>query len=77
MASSIDPLLPREVMDWLRERPVRPTDVLLSNRHHYRDSGVLVEEFGAIVHCNAAGLHEFDEGRRCGASSPATCCRAA
>lgn len=57
----IDPVLPPEVMDWLRERPVRPTDVLLSNRHHYRDSRALVEEFDAIVHCNAAGLHEFDE----------------
>jgi hypothetical protein len=58
---AIDPLLPPQMMDWLRERPVRPTDVLLSNRHHYRDSGALVEEFDATVHCNAAGLHEFGE----------------
>ncbi len=60
---AIDPLLPSEVMDWLRERPARPTDVLLSNRHHYRDSGALVHEFDATVHCNAAGLHEFEEAQ--------------
>jgi len=58
---AIDPLLPPEIMDWLRERPIRATDVLLSNRHHYRDSAALVDEFDAVVHCNAAGLHVFDE----------------
>ena len=40
----------------------RPRAILLSNRHHYRESGRFVERFGCSVHCNSAGLHEFSHG---------------
>lgn len=56
----IDPLLPPDVgVVWFADRPTPPTAVLLSNRHHYRDSARFVEAFGCGVFCNRAGLHEF------------------
>jgi hypothetical protein len=56
----IDPLVPPDVgIDWFAERPVKPSAILLSNRHHYRQSGELAQAFGCEVHCNRAGLHEF------------------
>jgi hypothetical protein len=55
----IDPLVPAEGLAWFAERPVAPTAVLLSNRHHYREADRFVERFGCTVHCNDAGLHEF------------------
>ena len=59
----IDPLVPAEGgLQWFAARPTPPTAVLLSNRHHYRDSGRFAETFGCSVHCNAAGLHEFGHG---------------
>ncbi|MGH2865508.1 MAG: hypothetical protein ACRDJX_09715 [Solirubrobacteraceae bacterium] len=58
-----DPLVPApEGLDWFAGRDVQPTAILLSNRHHYRESGRFVERFGCSVHCNAAGLHEFSVG---------------
>jgi hypothetical protein len=60
----IDPLVPREQgLDWFWGRSVAPTAILLSNRHHYRDSDRFVERFGCTVHCNRLGLHEFSDGR--------------
>jgi hypothetical protein len=59
----IDPLVPAEGgLEWFAARSVRPTAVLLTNRHHYRDSGRFAEAFGCTVHCNRAGLHEFTHG---------------
>jgi glyoxylase-like metal-dependent hydrolase (beta-lactamase superfamily II) len=60
----IDPLAPREEgLDWFARRASSPSAVLLSNRHHYRDSGRFVERFGCRVYCNRLGLHEFADGR--------------
>jgi glyoxylase-like metal-dependent hydrolase (beta-lactamase superfamily II) len=60
----IDPLVPPDVgVEWFAERPVAPVAIVLSNRHHYRDSARFVEEFGGRVLCNRAGLHEFGDGR--------------
>lgn len=60
---AIDPLVPPDVgLDWFADRPMPPSAVLLSNRHHYRDSGRLVERFGVGVRCNRTGLHEFTDG---------------
>lgn len=39
-----------------------PTDVLLTNRHHYRASAEFVERFGAAVRCARAGMNEFTHG---------------
>lgn len=52
----IDPLIPEEGMDWFK-RP--PRHVLLTNRHHYRDSDEFAESFGASVWCVESGMHEF------------------
>jgi hypothetical protein len=60
----IDPLVPREEgLEWFAERPRQPAAILLSNRHHYRESDRFAERFGATVHCNRLGLHEFSDGR--------------
>ena len=57
----IDPLVPREGIEWFESRP--PRQVVLSNRHHYRQSDRFVEAFGCTVRCSEPGLHEFDDGR--------------
>jgi hypothetical protein len=49
----IDPMLPPT------GRIENPQRIVLTNRHHYRDSA----EFGCPVLCHEAGLHEFDDGR--------------
>ena len=60
---AIDPLVPSEHrLEWFSERTSSPKAVLLSNRHHYRDSARFVEAYGCSVHCNRAGLHEFSHG---------------
>jgi hypothetical protein len=59
----LDPLVPpSEGLEWFAGRSVSPTAVLLSNRHHYRESARFVERFGCSVHCNRAGMHEFAHG---------------
>lgn len=59
----IDPLVPvEEGLDWFAARSSAPTAILLSNRHHYRESDRFAERFGCAVHCNSAGLHEFSHG---------------
>jgi len=55
----IDPLIPEQGIDAF---PSRPEHVLLTNRHHYRDSGKLREALGCTVHCVEAGMHEFKQG---------------
>jgi hypothetical protein len=60
-ATLIDPMLPPEGLAWFAERR-RPERIVLTCRHHYRHSERFVEEFGISVHCNEAGLHEFEGG---------------
>ena len=60
---AIDPLVPpKHGLEWFSHRTSSPKAVLLSNRHHYRDSARFVETFGCSVHRNRAGLHEFAHG---------------
>lgn len=59
----IDPIAPDEGLGWFAEHAA-PTDILLTNRHHYRSSAQFVERFGVTVHCVRAGLHEFRNGER-------------
>jgi hypothetical protein len=56
----IDPLIPREGIEWFNRHP--PRQIVLSNRHHYRESGRFVEEFACGVRCSKPGLHEFEDG---------------
>jgi hypothetical protein len=59
----IDPLVPPEQgLEWFAERTTPPSAILLSNRHHYRESPLFVERYGCTVCCNRAGLHEFSGG---------------
>lgn len=55
----IDPLEPKEGLDWF---PTKPKHILLTNRHHYRDSGKFAGRFGCAVWCVETGLHEFQHG---------------
>ena len=42
-----DPLVPREEgLEWFSSRPASPQAILLSNRHHYRESDRFAERFG-------------------------------
>ena len=58
----IDPMKPDDGLDWLRENGP-PEHVLLSNRHHYRDSAAFASEFGCTVYASRPGMHEFSEGQ--------------
>jgi glyoxylase-like metal-dependent hydrolase (beta-lactamase superfamily II) len=54
----IDPKIPAEGTEWFHENGA-PEHVLLSNRHHDRDSWLLHEAFGCTVHCIRNGLYEL------------------
>jgi len=60
--SLLDPLLPSEGIEWFRSRPT-PEWIVLTNRHHYRQSDRFQAEFGCPVLCSEKGLHEFEDGR--------------
>ncbi len=56
-----DPMIPAEGLDWFEQHGA-PEHVLLSNRHHDRQSWQLREAFGCTIHCISNGLYEL-EGR--------------
>jgi hypothetical protein len=58
----IDPMAPDDVLDWLSGMRHRPERIVLTNRHHYRDSDRLRSELGCPVLCQRAGLYEFEGG---------------
>jgi hypothetical protein len=53
----VDPIAPEDGLEWFAEHGP-PTDVLLTNRHHYRSSASFVERYGVTVHCVRQGMHE-------------------
>jgi hypothetical protein len=55
---ALDPLLPTEGLEWFADRP--PEHIVLTNRHHERDSFKLHEEFGTEVHCISNGVYELE-----------------
>jgi hypothetical protein len=58
----IDPLLPAEAGEsWLETRSNAPQAVVLTNRHHYRDSERIHARFDCPVLVPAAGLHQFTD----------------
>lgn len=57
----IDPMVPEEGIDAVRDRAA-PDRIVLTNRHHLRHSERFVEAFGCPVLCHEAGLHEFADG---------------
>ncbi len=67
----IDPLIPPgDGLEWFERRSTAPAEILLSNRHHYRDSAAFQDMYGCPVYCNRAGLHEFTGGERIVAFDP-------
>ncbi len=52
----LDPLVPPEGLEAFSPSPEH---VLLTNRHHYRDSAAFAQRFGCTVWCVEQGLHEF------------------
>jgi hypothetical protein len=56
----LDPLTPPDVIDRL-EQMGPPQVALLTNRHHYRSCGELVERFGLTVRAPRVGMHEFQD----------------
>ena len=57
----IDPRVPDEGIEWFAGEG-GPVAALLTNRHHYRDSGLFAERFGTRVLCNRLGAQEFGSG---------------
>lgn len=55
----IDPMEPPDGFEWFDERA--PQRIVLTNRHHDRDSERFVERFGCPVLCPETGLHEFED----------------
>jgi hypothetical protein len=55
----IDPMIPPEGPEWFERHGV-PAHVLLTCRHHDRDTWRLREAFGCEVHCIRSGLHELE-----------------
>jgi hypothetical protein len=60
-ATLIDPKLPPGGLEAI-ERHGRPERIVLTSRHHYRDSDAIRAAFDCPVLCHEAGLHEFDGG---------------
>jgi hypothetical protein len=54
----IDPMLLEAGLDWLGDNGP-PETILLTNRHHYRHSGRIVERFGAVVRVARPGMVAF------------------
>jgi hypothetical protein len=59
----LDPMIPDEGLEWFGgDGAGVPQRIVLTNRHHLRDSEAFDAEFGCSVHCHDAGLHEFANG---------------
>jgi glyoxylase-like metal-dependent hydrolase (beta-lactamase superfamily II) len=57
----IDPMLPAEGIEWFRDHG-EARRIVLTNRHHYRQSDGFQKAFACPVLCHEAGLHEFEAG---------------
>ena len=59
----IDPRVPAQGIEWFTAHGA-PQHIYLTNRHHYRHSGLFAERYGTSVWCHKAGLHEFSHGEK-------------
>jgi glyoxylase-like metal-dependent hydrolase (beta-lactamase superfamily II) len=67
----LDPLIPEDVgIDWFANRPQEPGTVILTCRHHLRESVIFRETFGCPILCNKAGMYEFTDGEPVEAFEP-------
>jgi hypothetical protein len=60
--TALDPLLPPEGIGWFDGEGRRPQRIVLTNRHHLRDSETIASAYGCPILCHEAGLHEFNDG---------------
>jgi hypothetical protein len=58
----LDPRPPDEGFEALAEQFGEPKAVILTNRHHYRQSAELESRYGVTVYAHEAGMHEFTHG---------------
>ena len=59
----IDPICPEEGIEWFDGDPDRrPRSIVLTNRHHLRDSERFAAAYAIPIACHEAGLHEFRGG---------------
>ena len=74
----LDPMVPREGLEWFSERAA-PEQIVLTNRHHLRHSERYAERFGCPIRCCEAGRPSTSSrrGRRWKASPSATSSRRA
>jgi glyoxylase-like metal-dependent hydrolase (beta-lactamase superfamily II) len=54
----LDPMLPPPGLQWFESVGV-PEHILLTNRHHDRQSWVLKQSFGCEIHCVSNGVYEI------------------
>jgi hypothetical protein len=59
----IDPLLPEAGLRAFADMP-KPEVVILTNRHHYRQSDRFRQAFGCRIRASAPGIHEFAGSER-------------
>jgi len=57
----LDPLVPAEGLD---DFPGKPAHVILTNRHHFRQSDRFRDRFGCKIWCVEQGMHEFEDEQR-------------
>ena len=57
----LDPLVP-DPSSSASTSSARPREILLTNRHHWRDCTKLAERFGLTVRAPRVGMHEFGDG---------------
>ncbi|HME04899.1 MAG TPA: hypothetical protein VKG38_17895 [Solirubrobacteraceae bacterium] len=57
----LDPMVPREGLEWFEGREP-PNQIVLTNRHHLRESERYAETFDCPIRCSEPGLHEFRRG---------------
>jgi hypothetical protein len=55
----LDPMVPAEGVAWFSDHGP-PTRILLTNRHHDRESAEFVKALGTSVHVIREGLHEYE-----------------
>jgi hypothetical protein len=60
-AAALDPMVPEGALAAMQSRRT-PERVLLTNRHHYRESDRIASECGCAILCPESGLHEFEGG---------------
>lgn len=55
----IDPLVPPEGLDWFADQGLEIREILLSCRHHLRESERYVARYGCGIHAPSTGMHAF------------------